>query len=145
MEDFTNRHEKKIKCFKSHMKRFRNTFTPYPSNEIKYEWIRSAGNHYAKGVEYDKVVGLYEMSVFGKGKAGFLFTDDILYWGRTAHKYTIRLDDIEKITYYNESKEKDVDKGIVFHLKDGSIISSEGFCGVKCTPFIEFMNEYIKI
>lgn len=145
MEDFTSRHDKKIKCFQIHVNKFRDSFEGYTGEDIKAEWLRTAREHYAKGVEYNEVVGLYDTSAFGKGKAGFLFTDDYLYWSRSSRKGIVRLDDIKKVTYYDETKKKDSDRGIIFHLKDGSQVTMEGYCLFKCGPFIEFMEEYIKI
>ncbi|MCM1234131.1 MAG: hypothetical protein NC489_28850 [Ruminococcus flavefaciens] len=145
MEDFTSRHEKKIKCFRIHVDKFRDTYNGFTGKEIKTEWIKTAREHYAKGVAYDEVVGLYDTSSFGKGKSGLLFTDNYLYWKRSLSNGIIRLDDIEKITYYDESKKKDTDKGIIFHLKNGSAIEWEGFCSLKCGEFIKFMGEYLKI
>lgn len=145
MEDFSSRHDKKIKCFQIHVNKFRDSFKGYTGEDIEAEWIRTARERYAKGVEYNEVVGLYDTSAFGKGKAGLLFTDDYLYWNRSHGKGIVRLDDIKKVTYYDETKKKDKDRGIIFHLKDGSQVMMEGYCSFKCGPFIEFMEEYIKI
>ena len=110
MECFMNRHDQKINCFKHHVSKFRQTYAGYAGNDIQVEWVIEAKNNYAKGVVYDEVVGLYDTSTFGKGKTGFLFTDNYLYWKRSISKGIIRLDDIEKVTYYNENKRKDVDR-----------------------------------
>lgn len=140
-----NRHEKKIKCFEQYIDKFRETWKGYAGKDIKIEWIKSAREYYAKGVEYDEVVALYDTSSFGKGKSGFLFTDNYVYWKRSLSNGIIRLEDIENISFFDESKKKDTDRGIVFHLKNGSKIEWEGFCGLKCGEFIKFMNAYIKI
>lgn len=144
MEDFTNRHEKKIKCFRTRIDKFRDTFKGFSGKAIKPEWIQSAREHYAKGVEYDDVVGLYDTSSFGKGKNGLLFTDNYLYWKVCSSNGIIRLEDIAQITYYDETRKKDTDRGIVFRLKDGSGIYWE-HCLLKCTEFIKFMEAYLKI
>lgn len=145
MENFTNKHGQKIKCFRNHVGKFRNTYKGFSGDEIKAEWIQTAREHYAKGVKYDEVVGLYDTSSFGKGKSGFLFTDNYLYWKRSISKGVIRLSDIADVTYYDETKKKDVDRGIVFHLNNGSVVEWEGFCSLKCGAFIKFMEEYLKI
>jgi len=145
MENFTDRHNKKVKCFRNYMDKFRETFKAYAGEDINADWIKSAREHFAKGVEFEEVVGLYDTSSFGKGKSGLLFTDNFLYWKRAFSKGIIRMEDIEQITYYDESQKKDTDRGIVFHLKNGSLIQWDGFCNLKCGEFIKFMNEYIKI
>ncbi len=145
MEDFTNRHEKKIKCFRIHVEKFRESFKGYTGKEIKKEWIQSARAHYAKGVEDDEVVGLYDTSAFGKGKSGLLFTDNYLYWKVGYSNGVIRLEDITDITYYGETKEKDNDSGVMFRLKDTSGVCWEGCSSLKCEEFIKFMKEYLKV
>lgn len=145
MEDFTSRHEKKIKCFRIHANKFRETYKVFASKDIKTEWIKTAREHYAKGVTYDEVVGLYDTSSFGKGRSGLLFTDNYLYWKRSLSNGVIRLEDIVNVTYYDETKKKDTDRGIVFHLNNGSVVEWEGFCSLKCGEFIKFMTAYLKI
>lgn len=145
MQCFVDRHEQKIACFKRNMSKIKNGFTICAGKDIDIDWIMKAESNYAKGVSYKEVVGLYDTTTFGKGKNGFLFTDDYLYWARPITKGVIKLDDLLEVTYYNENKSKDVDRGVVFHLKDGSTVEWDGFCIVKCGPFIKFMNEYIKI
>lgn len=145
MEDFTNRHEKKIKCFRIHVEKFRESFKGYTGKEIKKEWIQSAREHYAKGVEDDEVVGLYDTSASGKGKSGLLFTDNYLYWKIGFSNGVIRLEDIADITYYDETKKKDNDRGIMFRLKDTSGVWWDGCSSLKCGEFIKFIEEYLEI
>ena len=145
MEKFLNSHEERVKCFGSHMGRFRNTNKGFTGDDIKREWIDTARAHYAPGVKYEDVVGLYDTSLFGKGKTGLIFTDRYLYWARSVSKGVIKLSDIEEVTYYDETKKKDVDRGIIFNMKNGSRVMWDGFCMLKCGPFIEFMEEYLSI
>lgn len=138
-------HEKRVKCFDKHMEKFRKTYKGFPDGEIELSWLKTARDHYAKGLDLFSVVGLYDTSLFGKGKSGYLFTDDRLYWSRSISKGQIWLDEIVDVTYFDETKSKDEDRGVVFHLKDGSRVQWEGFCSVKCGPFIKFVKEYIRI
>lgn len=145
MEDFTSRHEKKIKCFRIHADKFREASEAFAGKDIKADWIKSAREHYAKGVEDDEVVGLYDTSSFGKGKSELLFTDNYLYWKSGFSNGVIRLEDITDITYYDETKKKDTDRGIMFCLKGTSGVCWDGYCSLKCGEFIKFMKEYLKI
>lgn len=145
MEDFLSRHNQKVICFQAHINKFRIAFKGYVQKDIEPEWIRTAEKHYARGVDYSEIVGLYDTSSFGKGKTGFLFTDDYLYWKRSISKGIIRLSDIVNITYYDETKKKSEDRGIIFYMKDGSSVCWDGFCNLKCKAFIKFMNEYLSI
>lgn len=145
MEDFTSRHDKKIKCFRIHADKFRETYKAFAGKDIKAEWIESAKEHYAKSIEYDEVVGLYDTSALGKGKSGLLFTDNYLYWKMGFSNGVIRLGDIVDVAYYDETKKKDTDRGIVFHLNNGLVVEWEVFCSLKCGEFIKFMCAYLKI
>lgn len=143
--DITSSHDKKIRCFRQHMESFRNTYKGYAGKEIEVDWIKRARENYAFNADYDEVVGLYDTSFSGKGKTGLLFTDDYLYWKRSVSKGIIRLSDIQDITFYDEYAKKDVDRGVIFWLKNGEKVMWEGFCSLKCEAFIKFMKEYIEI
>ena len=145
MSESLSKRERRVKCFKKHMEKFRNTYKGLTADEIKIEWIDTARGHYAPGVRYGDVVGLYDTSAFGKGKTGYLFTDDSLYWSRTFSKGVIKYSEIEKVTFYDETKTKDTDKGIIFHMKNGQNVVWEGFCSLKCGAFIKFLEEFITI
>ena len=145
MVDISSRHNKKVMCFQTYIDKFRITFKGYVQNDIEPELMRAAEKNYARGVNYSQIFVLYDTSVFGKGKAGFLFTDEYLYWKRSISKGVIRLSDIVNITYYDETKKKNEDRGIIFYLKDGSSVCWDGFCNLKCKAFIKFMNEYLSI
>lgn len=145
MERYFNSHDERVRCFETHMSSFRETYKGYTGKDIKSEWIDTARRNYATGVKYEDVVGLYDTSLFGKGKSGYLFTDDYLYWTRGFSKGIIKLSDIEEVTFYDETKKKDVDKGIIFRMKRGADVMWDGFCSVKCGAFIEFLEEYLSI
>ena len=145
MEQFFSRHEKKMKCFRKHVKKFKKTSNGYVGSEIKMSSFNNARSAFAKGVEYEDVVALYDTSLFENGKTGFLFTDDYVYFKRhSGSPIVIRLSDIKDITYYDETK-KENDRGLLFELEDGMLIGVEGFCGIKPSQFITFLKEYIEI
>ncbi len=57
--------------------------------------LRNATQHYAKGVDSSRVLFLYDDTVFGSAKDGYLVTDSAFYYSSTGRAATIRFNDLK--------------------------------------------------
>lgn len=152
-------HEKRIDCLKNHIDKFCAGGTGFVGAEVKEQWVKSAIKNFSNNfyhilsIDDTKVVGLYETSLFGKGKEGILFTDDALLWKNSYNKGFVYLKDIDDIYFFDDSKD-DKYKGIVISCQNKATVITdhssnnvfwEGFCSLKCGAFITFMKEFIQI
>lgn len=108
--------------------------------DIPSKKIDAAISKFASGMDRTSVIGLYDTTVFGSGKNGYVFTDDKMYYLETMEKpKKLWYDDIKALELKRKEK-KDCDRELVVTLNDGSSISFTS-CFLNKTPFMQFLNE----
>ena len=151
-------HEVRVECFRKHLNKFSAGGKGFAGKEVKEEWYKSAVKNFTHGLvsdDFNTVVGLYDTSLFGKGKEGILFTDKVFMWKNIYSSGYTYLKDISDVYVFDDSKD-DKYKGIIIHCcgkaivcNDGHINTTnifwEGYCSLKCGAFISFMKEFLII
>ena len=112
------------------------------THEIPDQMLDKAAKHYANNVDKKAVVGLCDISVFGDGKNGFVFTDTKVYYREYFDKpKKLWYDEIRSVQI-STVKEKDCDSVIRFYLKNGE--EAEWYCQVfNKMPLLRFFNDLL--
>ena len=105
--------------------------------------LDNAIKKYANGLDRDTVIGLYDTTITGNGKCGYVFTDSKVYYLQIFEKpQKLWYDDIESVESTN-NKKNDYENTITFYMYDGTIIQWTDFLLNK-TPLRDFFRELIK-
>ena len=113
------------------------------NGDIPIRKIENAIKKYANGLDRDTVIGLFDTSISGNGKSGYVFTDSkVCYQNFLERPQKLWYDDIESVEII-DNKKKDNENTIVFYMYDGTtVLWSDYF--LNKTPLREFFNELIK-
>ena len=133
-------HEEKIVIMKKYLENIRTVYKIYlGSDEIPKRVIENAIKYYASGVDVSSIIGIYDTTAFGKGKNGFVFTDDRFYYLELWEKpIKIWYDDIKNMSLKNTENEDDK-RTLEILQYDGEIIRiTSSLCNK--TPLKEFLN-----
>lgn len=116
-------HNEKIKVMSKYLSAIADMQnSTYIQNEIPVKKIEGAIQTFAKGVDKNSILGLYDTTLFGSGTQGYLFTDDKLYYHETFEKpKKLWYDDIKELILENINKD-DHKRSLKVALVDGSII-----------------------
>ena len=110
--------------------------------DIPSKKIDNAIKKYAHGLDKDTVIGLYDTSITGNGKSGYVFTDTKVYCLQILDKpQKIWYDDIESVESTSDKK-NDCDNTIIFHMYDGTTVRWSD-CFLYKIPLRDFFTEMI--
>ena len=73
-------HEEKIELMRNYLGEISTSTTYYFKDEIPKEKIDHAINKFAFGMDRETIIGFYDTTLTGSGKAGYIFTDDKIYY-----------------------------------------------------------------
>lgn len=113
-------HNKKLDIFSRYYRQINVVSNIFVQSDIPEKKLQGAMSKYAFDVERNSILGLYDITMTGNGKNGFLFTDDLVYSLEplsTPQKLYYR--DIVNVEIGNIQKEKDEHKSIIFTLNNG--------------------------
>lgn len=139
-----DQHQEKIELMRKYANRIRTSFAFHIKGEIPSKKIDNAIKKYANGLDRTTIIGLYDTTLGGSGKEGYVFTDTKVYYSVMLGKpQKIWYDDIESIKVAGIGK-KDSDYSAVFKLYDGTRIELNDTL-INKTPLVEFLNEIRKM
>ena len=137
-------HDEKIKVMRTYLGRI-STFSSYHvQGDIPSKKIDNAIKKFATGLDRTTIIGLYDTTVVGSGKNGYIFTDDKVYYIDTLEKpKKLWYDDIKSMIIVNTDK-KDCDRELNIELHDGSyvILRSTFLNKTPLRDFLEIMKNY---
>lgn len=133
-------HEEKIIIMKKYLKNISTGYRIYLGHdEISNHVIENAIKYYASGLDISTIIGIYDTTLFGTGKNGFVFTDDRFYYLDLWEKpIKIWYDDIKNVSL-NNTENEDSKRVLEILQYDGEIIRITSFLCNK-TPLKEFLN-----
>lgn len=133
-------HEEKIEILGKYLSAMTTAYNYHLGKNVPGKKLDNAEKSFAQGLDREKVLGFYDVTVLGSGKKGFLFTDDKLYATEMFEKNKkIWYDDIKEMWLYNTNK-KDCDRGLAVELIDGSTVRLEDY-SINKTPLKKFLDE----
>ena len=133
-------HEEKIIIMKKYLKNISTGDRIYLGHdEISNQVIENAIKYYASGLDISTIIGIYDTTLFGTGKNGFVFTDDRFYYLDFLGKpIKIWYDDIKNVSL-NNTENEDSKRVLEILQYDGEIIRiTSSLCNK--TPLKEFLN-----
>ena len=111
----------------------------FVKGEIPDYKIDPAVDSIAPGLDKTTIIGLYDATLFGSCKYGYIFTEDKLIYRLSFEKpQKIWYDDIQSLIIF-ETHKKDNEKGLRINLVDGSTLAITDY-GVNKTPLRKFLN-----
>ena len=129
-----------IKILGKYYLKIKTEFDFQIGDSVSLKKIENAKNKFASGVSSESVVGLYDTSLFGTGKVGYLFTDTKIYYLEDfSSPKKIWYDEIKNIILLGEEK-KDYNNELSFELSDGSSVSWKSTYLNK-TPLLDFFRD----
>lgn len=137
-------HEKKIELLRKYYNKISTSYGFYIKGDIPSKKIDNALMRFAFGMDISTIIGFYDTTITGNGKAGYIFTDTKIYYLETLEKpKKIWYDDIKTIELFDAHK-KDCDRGLKFNMFDGTTILWTS-CFLNKTPLLNFLNDLLKI
>lgn len=133
-------HTEKIELLRKYSSKIKTSFDFHVGTSIPSKKIDNALKSFASGLDRKTIIGFYDTTVTGTGKSGYIFTDTKVYYHESFEKpKKLWYNDIESIELYNTEK-KDCDRGLRFHMADGTtILWSSSF--LNKTPLMDFFLE----
>lgn len=89
----------------------------YHSTSIPKSKLQNAIDKYASGVDESRVHFLYDNTLFGSAKDGFLITDSALYCHNVGTRYELRFNDINSWDHTETLVQKSKEEVLVRHLE----------------------------
>ena len=133
-------HKTKIELLAKYADKIATIPTFYVGDSIPEKTLNNAVKKYANGVDRTSIIGLYDTTIAGNGKMGYIFTDTKVYYLQVFQKpKKIWYDDIDSVECSCDHK-NDSDNLIIFHLSDGTTIEWMDLWLNK-TPLVSFFNE----
>lgn len=133
-------HEEKTELMRNYLGEISTSTTYYFKDEIPKKKIDHAINKFAFGMDRETIIGFYDTTLTGSGKAGYIFTDDKIYYQETMEKpKKLWYDDIKSLELYNMEK-KDCDRTLVATLFDGETVRFTSIFLNK-TPLKQFLEK----
>ena len=113
--------------------------------EIPTKRVDNALKKFAFGMDRTTIIGFCDTTVAGSGKNGYIFTDTKVYYLDLFEKpKKLWYDDIKSVELVDKYKYKDCDRGLLFHLYDGSTVTWTS-CFLNKTPLLKFFNEILEL
>lgn len=140
-----NNYKMKLKLLKKYYKKIATSYDFYIGKDnVSNKHYNNVKNKFAPGLKRDEIIGFYDVTVFGSGKNGYVFTDTKIIYNEVCEKpKKIWYEDIKKVELFSTHK-KDCDRGIRVHLHDGGEVCLTS-CSLNKTPLYEFLVEIIKL
>jgi hypothetical protein len=115
------------------------------SNKIQKSKLSNAISAYAKSVDPDRVIFLYDETFFGSAKEGYLITDSGFYYKSSLWSASFRFNDIVHHELRTEkviSEDKTITKQVVVIVlqDDVEILIDETWAGLKLAELNEFIS-----
>lgn len=137
-------HKQKVELMRKYASEICTSFVFHVGDDIPSKKIDNAIKKYANGLDRDTVIGLYDTTITGSGKSGYIFTDTKVYYLQTLEKpQKLWYEDIESVEITTD-KVKDCDNKIIFHMYDGMTLVWTD-CFVNKKPLRDFFKEMLKI
>ena len=135
--------QQKINLLCKYSDKIRDKYDFYAKDDIPVKIIENAIKKYANGLDRNTIIGLFDTSITGNGKSGYVFTDTKVYYQNMFERpKKLWYDDIESVEMIGE-KEKDNENAIVFYLYDGTTAQWTDY-SLNKTPLKDFFNELVK-
>ena len=98
---------------------------------------------YGNNLDQERVLFLYDSTVWGSAKEGFLITDSSIINKDLYSSFTIRFNEIQEVTLKQTKKDDKLKEMLTVSLKEGTAIEIEGTCET-CTfsglkDFLDYM------
>jgi len=136
--------EEMIALMRKYSPKIKTSFEFHIKGDIPSKKIDHALKAFASGLDRTTIIGFYDTTVANTGKSGYIFTDTKVYYHETMSKpRKLWYDDIKSIELFDTQK-KDCDRGIRFHLYDGTTISWTS-CFLNKKPLYDFFNELLNM
>ena len=137
-------HKQKVELMRKYASEICTSFVFHVGDDIPSKKIDNAIKKYANGLDRDTVIGLYDTTITGSGKSGYIFTDTKVYYLQTLEKpQKLWYEDIESVEITTD-KDKDCDNKIIFHMYDGMTLVWTD-CFVNKKPLRDFFKKMLKI
>lgn len=127
-------------------------FSKTPSNlyfapEIPEKKAANALKKYAPSVDRDRILFLYDATLFGSATDGFLATDSAFYYHNGSQSFSFRFNTLESVTI----EERQVVSGsktstqtvLAVHLNEGPALEISDVEGIRLTLFKDFLEQVI--
>ena len=135
--------QQKIELLRRYADKIRANYDFYTKDDIPVKIIENAIKKYANGLDRNTVIGLFDTSISGNGKSGYVFTDTKVYYQNFLERpQKLWYDDIESVEII-DNKKKDNENTIVFNMYDGTTVSWTDYYLNK-TPLRDFFKELVK-
>ena len=139
-----DQHQQKIELIHKYVDKINANPGFHVKGDIPSKKIDNAIKKYANGLDRDTIIGLYDTSITGNGKSGYIFTDTKVYYLQIFEKpQKLWYDDIESVESTNDKK-YDSDNTIIFHMYDGTTVVWSD-CFLNKTPLRDFFRDLIKL
>lgn len=136
--------EDKIELLRKYYGKISTTYGFYIRDDIPSKKIDNALKKFAFGMDKSTIIGFYDTTIIGNGKAGYIFTDTKIYYLEILEKpKKIWYDEIKSVELFDIYK-KDCDRGLKFNMYDNSVISWTS-CYLNKIPLLDFFNELLKM
>lgn len=130
--------EEKIEVMRKYLGRIATSSSYYIKGDIPSKKIDNAIKKWASGLDRNSIIGFWDTTVVGSGKAGYIFTDDKIYYQETMEKpKKLWYDDIKLLELRKTSK-KDCDRELLVECHDETSIVFTS-CFLNKTPLKEFL------
>lgn len=138
-------HEEKKEILRKYYKSIpTSTVKFYMQEEIPEKMIEVVKKSWVPNLVSEEILGFCETSLSGKGKNGFLFTDNKVYYLQILEKTKkIWYDDIKDVVLAGY-KDKDCNKVLQFTLYDGTVISWDSIFLNK-TPLLNYFQDMLEL
>lgn len=132
-----------IDILRKYYEQIKTAFEFHLIGEIKEKSLRNALKTFAPGVDKNTIVGLYDTTVFGSGKLGYLFTTDKIYYKEDSEKpKKLWYEEIETLELSEPKLINDASRELTFHLIDGTSLTwSTAY--LNKTPLFAFFQEVL--
>ncbi len=132
-----------IDILRKHYKQIKTAFNFYLVGEIKEKSLKNALKIYAPGVDKNTIVGLYDTTVLGSGKLGYLFTTDKIYYKEdSGTPKKLWYEEIETLELSEPKLIDDASRELTFYLIDGTTLTWNTYYLNK-TPLYAFFQEVL--
>lgn len=137
-------HEEKIELLRKYYSDIETSYGFHIKGDIPSKKIDNALKKFASGMDRTTIIGFYDTTITGSGKAGYIFTDNKVYYLEPMEKpKKLWYDDIKNIEVSNDEN-KDCDRSITFNLYDGSTVVWTS-CSLNKTPLYQFFQELLEM
>lgn len=113
----------------------------YTGDKIPQKKIDNMVTTFASGTEKKDIIGIYDTTVFGTAKAGYVFTEDKMIFKEVLSKSKkVWYEEIINLEVTKKDKKKDCDRELLIKMEDGSIITIIDYA-VQKTKLKEYLEK----